>query len=360
MRRKGFTLIELLVVIAIIGILAGMLFPVFARAREAARKIQCLSNVKNIAMAAQMYLVDYDRFWPSGANSAEVIRLGTDLCGWSSDCRPPCRLSTWDPYLRVPVILDEYIKNRDVWRCPSAKAESGSGEGFSINPCTPDWYTAATRDGCRANGCNAFPPGWGGDVTDSLVQERCSGFAQGAFKQSISNPCILRDRTPESSHDVSKLVVCGDNGTDPESNYSDAYAYPDIRFPRWLLNTEGCGGHFGSGTCASEGYPTCGDPTVAAACTPASMCYGGDGRLAKDATYRRTFARHLGGDNLGFADGHAKWLPGDTILLGAADHTHQGIHPQVLYGLCLCVNLTAKPRSELPDMRPTDPTWGDW
>jgi prepilin-type N-terminal cleavage/methylation domain-containing protein len=55
-RRKGFTLIELLVVIAIIGILAAMLFPVFARAREAARKIQCLSNVKNIAMAVQMYL----------------------------------------------------------------------------------------------------------------------------------------------------------------------------------------------------------------------------------------------------------------------------------------------------------------
>ena len=60
MRRKGFTLIELLVVIAIIAILAAMLFPVFARARESARKIQCLSNVKNIAMAFQIYLTDFD------------------------------------------------------------------------------------------------------------------------------------------------------------------------------------------------------------------------------------------------------------------------------------------------------------
>ena len=56
-RSSGFTLIELLVVIAIIGILAAMLFPVFARARESARKTQCLSNIKNIAMAIQMFLV---------------------------------------------------------------------------------------------------------------------------------------------------------------------------------------------------------------------------------------------------------------------------------------------------------------
>ena len=62
--RKGFTLIELLVVIAIIGILASMVFPVFARARESARKAVCLSNVKNIALAVQMYLADNnDRFW---------------------------------------------------------------------------------------------------------------------------------------------------------------------------------------------------------------------------------------------------------------------------------------------------------
>ena len=72
-RRRGFTLIELLVVIAIIGILAAMVFPVFARARESARKAVCLSNVKNIALAMQMYLADNnDTFWPS-EHRAEVI-----------------------------------------------------------------------------------------------------------------------------------------------------------------------------------------------------------------------------------------------------------------------------------------------
>src|SRR5512138_3080475 len=70
--RKGFTLIELLVVIAIIGILAAMLFPVFARARESARKIQCLSNVKNIALAINMYLTDYDKYPPSVEANAEA------------------------------------------------------------------------------------------------------------------------------------------------------------------------------------------------------------------------------------------------------------------------------------------------
>src|SRR5579871_2778355 len=58
--RRGFTLIELLVVIAIIAILAAILFPVFAQARESARKISCLSNVKQITMGALMYVQDYD------------------------------------------------------------------------------------------------------------------------------------------------------------------------------------------------------------------------------------------------------------------------------------------------------------
>src|SRR2546421_5402943 len=62
--KAGFTLIELLVVIAIIAILAAILFPVFARAREAARKTTCLSNLKNIGLAALMYVQDYDEQFP--------------------------------------------------------------------------------------------------------------------------------------------------------------------------------------------------------------------------------------------------------------------------------------------------------
>ncbi len=66
MRRTGFTLIELLVVIAIIAILAAILFPVFAQAREKARQTQCVSNLRQVVLSAQMYLQDYDeQFFPA-------------------------------------------------------------------------------------------------------------------------------------------------------------------------------------------------------------------------------------------------------------------------------------------------------
>ena len=64
MRKRGFTLIELLVVIAIIAILAAILFPVFAQAREAARKSTCLQNLKQLGTAMMMYATDYEDALP--------------------------------------------------------------------------------------------------------------------------------------------------------------------------------------------------------------------------------------------------------------------------------------------------------
>ncbi len=98
MHRHGFTLIELLVVIAIIAILAAILFPVFARARESARKTSCASNVRQLGLAALMYAGDYD------------------------DCLPcdyyACN-SSWTHSRLVGQILP-YIKNQQVMYCPSA------------------------------------------------------------------------------------------------------------------------------------------------------------------------------------------------------------------------------------------------
>ena len=96
--KRGFTLIELLVVIAIIAILAAILFPVFAQAREKARTISCLSNIKQIALARLMYVQDYDETFPSN-------RIWIDNSGGHY---------TW----RAAVV--PYLKNENIWLCPSA------------------------------------------------------------------------------------------------------------------------------------------------------------------------------------------------------------------------------------------------
>jgi len=103
MAKRGFTLIELLVVIAIIAILAAILFPVFARAREKARSASCLSNLKQIALSSLMYAQDYD----------ERFSRSITFCwaGWPLESKIP----QW-------VLLQPYIKNWQVWACPSSKS----------------------------------------------------------------------------------------------------------------------------------------------------------------------------------------------------------------------------------------------
>ena len=95
MKRRGFTLIELLVVIAIIAILAAILFPVFARAREKARQASCQSNLKQIALAHIQYVQDYDERF---------------LYGWNAlySCS-----STWEGF------LTPYVKNDQLFMCPA-------------------------------------------------------------------------------------------------------------------------------------------------------------------------------------------------------------------------------------------------
>lgn len=80
--RKAFTLIELLVVIAIIAILASILFPVFARARENARRTSCVSNLKQLGLGMMQYTQDYDERYPRGYWGSTFLQTDTSMPGY--------------------------------------------------------------------------------------------------------------------------------------------------------------------------------------------------------------------------------------------------------------------------------------
>jgi len=112
-RRTGFTLVELLVVIAIIALLAAMLFPAFARARESARKTTCISNLRQMGSALLMYVQDYDEFYPIANQEADRIPRQQPHAWHNSGGRFPHLVDVIAPYHR----------NEGMFTCPSLIGE---------------------------------------------------------------------------------------------------------------------------------------------------------------------------------------------------------------------------------------------
>lgn len=164
-RRCGFTLIELLVVIAIIAVLAAILFPVFARAREKARSIVCVSNLKQLCLMMDMYVQDNEEVFPHQANT-------NNIDDW------------W--YQRVM----PYVRNKQVFVCPNdhRTVDEMSNVGYIIDP-TKRWPLSYGYNGLLYH----YPLATASDYTNMVILADCNDIPCFAFEVTYPVAHVLTD-----------------------------------------------------------------------------------------------------------------------------------------------------------------------
>lgn len=210
--RRAFTLVELLVVIAIIALLAAILFPVFSRARENARRASCLSNLKQMGLAVMQYVQDYDETYP--------IVAGSGTSTW-----------TWQIY--------PYIKNHQIYRCLSAP-----DDGAEFNPATLSSLNAYSQY-CMNNSS------FGSGVNPYLATYNLSWPTRIAAVPKAAELILFMDATKSGTTtfwcDVSQKSVDSRHFEGANIAFADGhakwckpalYAIPGIRGPYWQYWTQ--------------------------------------------------------------------------------------------------------------------------
>lgn len=226
-RRAGFTLIELLVVIAIIAILAAILFPVFAQAREKARGISCISNLKQIGLALMQYEQDYDGMYPvPNDNNIETVvppdTFGESYSGHGSYIPNEITVGMQlDPYIKSGT---EGVRPTGIWRCPS---DSGLADDTSAGQRWSSYHYRFYFYYCSLPvAVTGLPPSWAGEVPSD------SGFPQPADVYVFHELTIFHnggDVTPQgmwqpSAH-INFLFLDGHAKTRPVSSTIDHVTY---------------------------------------------------------------------------------------------------------------------------------------
>jgi len=270
-RQSAFTLIELLVVIAIIAILAAILFPVFAQARESARKAVCLSNLKQLGLGMMMYVQDYDEAFPINSSSGlPYVPVPNDSGS-----------ATFPAYWQWIWTTQPYMKNKGILVCPSDPDSKD-----------PNWHSYDNNPNPTCNDIWGIPTPISYAINDVVL----------GMGGSVGGPCQL-GMGPDTSVVLAKIPT-------PAGTYllSDA-GRPNGLDPNWINNTRGANFSALFDESAPIGGARCD--------TPAGGC-GGAGAANWIANVNKNPAiyRHQMGSNLAYCDGHAKFHNGNQIWSG--------------------------------------------